>query len=133
MSVVYKCVACDFLSVLASVSHDLKCIGVYIVLLSLPGLCVPESIQTLHGGSGGMANTIPLRPPEPFDFKKPDGWVKWKRRFEQFLSASGLDKEDEARQVSTLLYCLGEEAEGVLASTNISEEARKKYKDVMEI
>jgi len=79
-----------------------------------------------------MANTIPLRPPEPFDFKKPDGWVKWKRRFEQFLSASGLDKEDEARQVSTLLYCLGEEAEGVLASTNISEEARKKYKDVME-
>ena len=79
-----------------------------------------------------MANTIPLRPPEPFDFKKPDGWAKWKRRFEQFLSASGLDKEDEARQVSTLLYCLGEEAEGVLASTNISEEARKKYKDVME-
>jgi len=90
------------------------------------------SVVTLHGGSGGMANTIPLRPPEPFDFKKPDGWAKWKRRFEQFLSASGLDKEDETRQVSTLLYCLGEEAEGVLASTNISEEARKKYKDVME-
>jgi len=79
-----------------------------------------------------MVNTIPLRPPEPFDFKKPDGWANWKRRFEQFLSTSGLDKEDEARQVSTLLYCLGEEAEGVLASTNISEETRKKYKDVME-
>jgi len=76
--------------------------------------------------------TIRLQPLEPFDFKKPDGWAKWKRCFEQFLSTSGLDKEDEVLQVSTLLYCLGEEAEGVLASTNISEEARKKYKYVME-
>jgi len=30
---VYKCVASVFLSVLVSVSRDLKCIGVYIVLL----------------------------------------------------------------------------------------------------
>jgi len=33
-----------------------------------------------------MANTIPLRPPEPFDFEKPDGWAKWKRLFEQLLA-----------------------------------------------
>ena len=78
-----------------------------------------------------MSNPIPITPPQPFDFKKPDEWVKWKRRFEQLLCASGLDKEDETRLVSTLLYCLGEEADGVLASTNIAEEARKKYKDVM--
>ena len=78
-----------------------------------------------------MASTIPLRPPQPFDFKKPDEWTRWKRRFQQFLSASGLDKEEELRQISTLLYCLGDEAEGVLASTNISDDARKSYKDVM--
>ena len=59
-------------------------------------------------------------------------WQRWKRRFEQYKSASGLDKEEEGRQVSTLLYCLGEEANDVLTSTSISEEDRKKYGKVME-
>ena len=63
--------------------------------------------------------------------KKPDEWIRWKRRFQQFLSASGLDKEEESCQISTLLYCLGDEAEGVLASTNISDNDWKKYKEVM--
>ena len=40
---------------------------------------------------------------EPFDFQRPDDWMKWKRRFECFQLASGLEKEDEARQVSALL------------------------------
>jgi len=44
---------------------------------------------------------------------------------------SGLSKEDEERQISTLLYCLGEDADDVLTSTNISEESRKKYTDVL--
>ena len=78
-----------------------------------------------------MAGSIQLQPPQPFEFKKPDKWEKWKQRFEQFLVASGLEKEDDSRKVSMLLYCLGEEAEGVLLSTNISEESRKKYKDVI--
>ena len=38
-------------------------------------------------------------------FKKPDGWPKWHRRFEQFLNASGLEKESDTRRISTLLYC----------------------------
>jgi len=54
-----------------------------------------------------------LQPPNPFDFKYPDEWPKWKRRFEQCFHASGLAaSKDEARQVGTLLYCLGEEVEG---------------------
>ena len=44
-----------------------------------------------------MTASIPITPSEKFDFKKPDEWLKWKRRFEQFLSASSLDKEDEVR------------------------------------
>ena len=44
--------------------------------------------------------------------------------------ASGLNSEDDHRQVCTLLYCLGNEAEDVLRSTNISEEDWKKYKEV---
>ena len=44
----------------------------------------------------------------------------------------GLSKESEERQVNTLLYCLGEEAEDILTSTNISDDDRKQYAMVME-
>ncbi len=67
-----------------------------------------------------------LKVPELFDFKQPDNWPKWKKCFEQFRVASGLSKEDEPRQVSTLLYCLGEEADNILTSTNIKNDDRKK-------
>ena len=53
------------------------------------------------------------------------------KRFEQFRIASGLSKDDEDRQVSTLLYCLGEEAEDVLASTKIKDDEMKKYPSVL--
>ena len=68
--------------------------------------------------------SLRLQPSDPFNFRNPDEWLKWKRRFEQFRSASGLESEGEQRQVSMLLYCLGEEADDVLTSTNISEENR---------
>ena len=51
---------------------------------------------------------IRLEPPPPLDFTEADAWPRWKKRFEQFRVASGLCNEDESRQVSTLLYCLGE-------------------------
>ena len=66
-------------------------------------------------------------PPEPFDYE----WPRWKRRFEQFRFASGLSEEDNQRQVSTLLYCLGEGAEDVLSSTKISVDERKAYSAVL--
>ena len=75
--------------------------------------------------------TIRLAPPEQFDFKRPDDWSRWKRRFELYRSASALDKEEEARQVSALLYCMGETAGDVLTSTNIATEDRGKYEVVM--
>ena len=52
-----------------------------------------------------------LESPECFNFSIPDGWSRWKCRFWQFRAASGLSDEDETKQVSTLLYCLGEGAE----------------------
>ena len=72
-----------------------------------------------------------LSPPAAFLFDTPDLWPKWKRRFEQYRVASGLSKEAEERQVSTLLYCLGEEAEDILVSTNISDDHRKQYEAVL--
>ena len=73
-----------------------------------------------------------LQTPAPFPFNSPDEWPKWKRHFEQYRIASGLDKEGEVCQVSTLLYCLGEEADNVLTSTNITAENRKKFADVLQ-
>ena len=65
---------------------------------------------------------IRLSPPEEFNFKRPDEWPRWKRRFEQFRIASGLAEESETKQVNTLLYCLGKESGAVLSSTNVTDE-----------
>ena len=79
-----------------------------------------------------MAYSRPiLQTPAPFPFNSPDKWPKWKKHFEQYRITSGLAKEDDERQVSTLLYCLGE-ADDVLTSTNITGESRKKFADVLE-
>ena len=56
-----------------------------------------------------MATSVQLKPSENFDFLKPDNWENWKKRFKEFRVASGLKDENEPRQVSTLLYCMGEE------------------------
>ena len=72
-----------------------------------------------------------LKRPDPFDFKQPDNWTRWLNRFEQFRVASGLDKEEEPKQISTRLYCLGEETADVLTSTGISAEDRKKHSAVV--
>ena len=75
--------------------------------------------------------SIHLEPPSSFPFETPDEWPKWKKRFEQFRLASGLSSEDETRQVSTLLYCMGENAEETLTSTEISDEERKVFMTVV--
>ena len=72
-----------------------------------------------------------LRPPDPFNFKVPDDWPRWQRRFEQFRVASGLAGDPAAKQISTLLYCLGEEAESVLTSSNATAADRADYDRVM--
>ena len=76
---------------------------------------------------------IRLEPPAPFPFKVPDQWQQWKKRFDcdQYRLASGLSGESDERQISTLLYCMGEDAEETLTSTNITEEDRKEYARVV--
>ena len=74
---------------------------------------------------------IQFKLPDPLNFKLPEDWPLWKQRFEQFHIASSLLDASAKKQVSTLLYCLGEEAETVLASTNITDEQRKVYDTVI--
>jgi len=57
--------------------------------------------------------------------------AKMEKRFKHFRDASGLSAAAETHQISTLLYCLGEEGDDVLSSNNITEEQLKKYDDVM--
>ena len=70
---------------------------------------------------------IQLPPPDRFNFRNPDDWPRWRRRFQQFREASGLSGETAAKQISTLLYCLGEEAESILASTNATADDRNDF------
>ena len=72
-----------------------------------------------------------LLPPDQFDFRNPDDWPRWKRRFQQFREASSLTEDSAKKQVNTLLYCLGEEAEAVLSSTTITAEERDVYDTVV--
>jgi len=58
---------------------------------------------------------------EKFDFKQPDEWPRWLKRFSE---------ESDKRQVNTFLYCLGEEGEDLLRSTNITEDEQKPYSSV---
>lgn len=71
--------------------------------------------------------TFSIKPPEPFDFAKPQEWEKWIRRFERFRLASNLNSSSDANQVNTLVYCMGDEADDVLRGLNLTEEQRQQY------
>ena len=94
--------------------------------------------QTLHVSNAtwwqrlfGMAQIL-LKPPDSFNFQTPDDWPRWIARFVQFRAAACLAADSDEKQVNTLLYCMGEGAAAVLASTNITAEERKDYLKVVE-
>ena len=71
-----------------------------------------------------MANfRVPL--PEPFDFSTPDEWPKWLRCFQRFRMASGLASEEEETQVNTMIYCMGDKADDILRSFQLSAADKK--------
>ncbi|KAK0139111.1 hypothetical protein N1851_024338 [Merluccius polli] len=73
-----------------------------------------------------------FNPPENFNFERPSDWQTWRQRFTRYRSATKLDKEDGAVQVSTLIYVMGMEAENVFKSfTFVGAEDNDKYEDVL--
>ena len=76
-----------------------------------------------------ITTTYQVAPPETFSFK-PDEWPKWIRRFERFRKASGLDTKDEEAQVNTLIYSMGDKADDIFRSLNLSEDDKKAYEQV---
>ncbi len=78
-----------------------------------------------------VATNLSLKAPGLFNFRRPDEWPKWKRRFNQYLATTGLDRADDTRTVSMMLYCMGEDAEDVLTSTNITDDEREVFATVI--
>ena len=60
-----------------------------------------------------------------FDFAKPEEWPRWSKRFEQFRQASDFASKTEEVQISTLVYSMGDKAEDLFQSFNLTEEAKK--------
>ena len=67
---------------------------------------------------------------ETFNFRKPEEWTQWIRRFERFRVASGLSTKSEDKQVNTLVYSMGAKAEDIFQSFGLSEKDSKKYSTV---
>ena len=74
--------------------------------------------------------TFQVAPPERFDFSRPNEWAKWIRRFDRFRCASSLAEKAEESQVHTLIYSMGDAADDILTSFEVSEGDRKKCKTV---
>ena len=74
---------------------------------------------------------IRLEPPATFNFRTPDEWLRWRNRYEQFRFASGLCDDDPKKQMNTLLCFMGEEAESVLSSMNVTPDEQRDYDAVL--
>ncbi|GBM57176.1 hypothetical protein AVEN_55066-1 [Araneus ventricosus] len=62
-----------------------------------------------------------INPPENFTFSTPSNWSKWKMRFERYRIASGLSTKTGNEQVNSLLYIMGDQAEDIFSSFDLSE------------
>lgn len=68
--------------------------------------------------------------PDPFDFTTPEEWPKGPCNFQRFCIASGLTSSDKETKVNTLIYCMGNKADNILRSFQLSAEDEKKYEVV---
>ena len=65
-------------------------------------------------------------------FSKPDEWPKWFQRFQRFRIACELMEKEESIQVNTLIYVMGNEAEDIFKSFQLSANNAKKFKTVLD-
>lgn len=58
--------------------------------------------------------SVPVSPPNKFDFSMPLAWPQWRKRFERFMSVSGQNAKSDEEKINILMYVLGEEAEEIM-------------------
>ena len=63
---------------------------------------------------------------ENLEFMKPLTWLDWKQKFNRYMIATKLNREDGEIQVSTLIYTMGSEVEHIFKSFNFEEEGDEK-------
>ncbi|UYV75790.1 hypothetical protein LAZ67_13001367 [Cordylochernes scorpioides] len=73
-----------------------------------------------------------IAPLEKFNFKCPEEWITWARRFEHYRIATGLNAKDESEQVNMLIYLLGDEADDIYLSFMLSTADSAKYNVVLD-
>ncbi len=73
--------------------------------------------------------TFSIQPPKPFDFSKPQEWVKWIQKFERFRSESNLHENSDENQVNTFIY-MGDEADDILQGLPLADTDNTKYSEV---
>ena len=88
--------------------------------------------QTVHVYCSSNMAQFSISPPQPFNPSEPENWEKWSIRWKCFFTGSGLGSKDETVQVDTLIYCMGEEAEAIFQSFNLTAEEQKKYQTVLD-
>ena len=74
--------------------------------------------------------TYQVSPPEQFNFSCLEEWPKGARRFERFPNASGLEEKEDEVQVNTLIYTMGDDADGILRLFRLSMTDSKNYDTV---
>lgn len=82
--------------------------------------------------SPAPVSSYQIRPPEPFDFTKPNDFERWVRHFERYRVASNLAQASDRQQVNTLIYCMGDKGDDILCSLSMTTEEREKYETVQE-
>lgn len=87
------------------------------------------STESTASSSSGATQFV-FAPPSAFDFKQPSSWDRWIQRFERYKDVSGLSDQSTERQVTTLVYCMGEDAEDILSASKLTPNEKKIYKSV---
>ena len=77
-----------------------------------------------------MAQASGYQLPDRLNLSKPEGWPSWIRRFKRFREVSDLDEKSGQKQVSSLIFAMGDEAEDILDSFRLSDDERKSYTTV---
>ena len=71
-----------------------------------------------------------FQPPEKLNFSDPR-WEEWKSTFEAFALVTELKTKSPDIQVATLKYCMGNEADNIMKTFDITVEESKSYDTVL--
>lgn len=59
-------------------------------------------------------HTMNIETPGKFDFSNPAEWPKWKKRFERYVSISGLQGKSQDEKINVLMYIMGDKSEEIM-------------------